>query len=566
MTLNSLIRTTTLLNRSLNRSTPWSELVIPLLALLKLYSTGLSLPLVTDELTILRRPPRTSGKVELHQAKLLEQATCPDVWKLSLSDGRHLILFVHSAVSKLSLPIPTGVTLTFAAALCTPWHYTTAHEEVLHLAVRNLKAQSARDNTGNASVAQRAETLSQAGEAPPKWVCYPTSSVLFHLHTFPAQSVGLPLGLEQYTLQKVWDERSLAPLAIYAHVTNVDCDSHSVLLQDSMNLNTSQPSVQCRFAEPHRPFLPILQPGCKLLLLNTVIEPTGGSFHVQTTPFTVCMFCEAPPQSILSDALTSDYVDPKQTGSVLQPPLKRVRPDSNLSLSVSPVGANSLSSLQNPASQAPFVVHGRLTENLSESPETNKLVIFKCGITKFRLKEASGRLHQFQEGDELVFTGVQWSDEYKELAPWVAEEVANISAMRSILFAPFMTNRVQGAEVLRRLERLSPCSTAHVRVYIRRVQLLVECREARLHVVDAGDTEAGTLEWDIAVVHRGWHELFHEDDRDTFWNGPAQRTADRCKAWILGETWSMTLTCNGAKWPLSRLSACVVSTPPAQLR
>lgn len=454
-----------------------------------------------------------------------------------------------------------GASLSFASTIVEGVHHSPAQHDALRLAISALRKNNQNETQSRECGKQQAETLSQSTERPPSYVCFPTKCVLLRLNTFRDAKLSLPLPVTKYTLQRVWDERDLSPPAIFAHIAHVNITDSVVMLQDSPSLaHTSQPSVQWFLSDHHVPFVNTFRNGCTLLLIKPVVQPTGDSFHISSTESTICVLATAGGQECqFETGEGATILDP--------PPPKRARLDSDLSLCSSPVSAASLSTLQQPSLQPPLIVHARLSANASHSRDTpsdhvNNL-IFTCASTTFRIPSFRVRADQYREGDEVIFTGVQWQATGQ---PWIVEHVYNISTMVSILYAPFMTHVINGAEVQRRICSHGPCSTSHVYVRILNVHVMSDSREVRLTVRDAKriyGTDA-TQEWQIAVSHHGINDLFRVEGPDLFWNGDFMNIVQRCNSRLLNESWKMTLTCNGARWSLAQLCACVTTTPPQE--
>lgn len=557
MTGNILLRSIKLLQESISVEHPWSILVTKLLRLLKLYSTGLTLSIARDHFNHQRCAvlPRFST----YSARLVEVVDSPFVWQLHLNNGLQVAHFPHALFMSKGRP---GLSLTIATAPSEPSMHTTAETDALRIAIAALSGRLVSHLAVHCpqdmkSIPQSAETPSQSANPLPTSVCFPTLAVLFHLDTFPLSLLGLTLPVHEFTLQRVWDTRDLAPPAVYARVVYIDVQSEIIGLQDSSFSTTSQPSVQFSLSGERASLINALVEGCRLLLLRPTVIPTGNSFNLMLNESTIC-FCGGYKEE---SCLNSLY-NVRDEEFEIPPLAKRPRTDDDLSKTKNTVTIASVLALSQPELQPPLVVHTRLTKRPLQDREDLKTWILSCDEVNVKFHGFVSDFNHFTEGDELVLSGLQLRIGTNSKKEWVASQVDNLSTMSAVLFAPFVRSFVNGAEVRRRLAVGTMCTTAHVCVRVHEVEIK-KCRQLRLAVIDIsnGAGNASVEPWYISMNEHILWEVFRIECNDLWDNFDVE---DMClwTARFQKDTWMMTITCDSSRWAIAHVRACVSATPP----
>lgn len=538
---------------------PWSTLVSNLIHLLHLYSNGLSFSIALDHFTSQRRLHSASSVVPLHLAKLVEIVKSPILWHMSLSDGQQIAHFPHSNFAQLNLR--HGTTLTIAAKLGEPALKSPAHEDALRLAINSRQAPLSNSPDDVKATAQFAETPSQSALKLPTSVCFPTNAIIVHLDESTLSSLNLAHPLDKLTLQRVWDERSLNPEAVFAHIVSVNHKEFTLCVQDSPLISTSQPSVTVHFSEDRAPVIHALQPGDGLLLLSPTVHPTGTSFDLYTTETTVCL--SSKPKSnglkVRHCQLEEMSSDKYRTSE------KRKRVDDDLSKSSQPVDVDRVLTLSEPELQLPLVVHARLRSVPYELNDEMDHWIIDFRSFKVKLQAHGIQTNSFMEGDEIVMTEFRISPaQPQSRREWVAEEVHNLSTMHAVLFCPFMRTIVSGNRVCRNIGEGNGYTTMHVRVQVKSLAVTEDRQSLRLTVVDCNDTDGSHLPestdarpvWCAEMNEHVLKNLFQTVSRHFLQSAPKAKLDDIYNT-FQRDTWLMTLTCNGKKWPVAQVRACV---------
>lgn len=563
MARNILKQATELLQSNLPPPQPWSTLVSNLIHLLHLYSNGLSFSIALDHFASQRRLHTSSSVVPLHLVKLVEIFKSPILWHLSLSDGQLIAHFPHSNFTQLNLL--RGTTLTIAANLGEPALKSPAHEDALRLAINSSQAPLSDSPDDIKVTAQFAETPSQSSHKLPTSVCFPTNAIIFHLDESTLSSLNLPHPLDKLTLQRVWDERSLNPEAVFAHVVSVNHQESTLCVHDSPLISTSQPSVTVHFSEDRAPIIHAIQPGDGLLLLSPTVYPTGTSFDLYTTDTTVCL-----SSKLKSDGLKVRHSQPEGASpDRYRTSAKRKRVDDDLSKSSQPVDFDRVLTLSEPESQLPLVVHARLRSVPYELNDDMDHWVIDFGSLKVKFQGHGIQANSFMEGDEIVMTEFRVSPtQPQSRREWVAEEVHNLSTMHAVLFCPFMRANVSGDHVCRSIRETNGYTTMHVRVQVKSLAVTEDRQSLRLTVVDwngiggtiigshfAESTDARPV-WCVEMSEHVLNTLFQTVSQH-FLQSATKAKLDEMSVTFQRDIWFMTLTCNGKKWPVAQVRACV---------
>lgn len=540
MTRNSLDKAVSELQKcNCVGSISWSTLALHLVRLLKLYSSGLSLPIVIDHLISYQH--KESPCTQILEAKIVAVIQSPPVWLISFLDNpNHVHAHIpDSSFRHVSLPIGTRLTISLEHSFQNVSCRTAAETDALNAVQVRIHSDRKSDKL-HTSVPTSLSFSSR-------------SKILFHLDSFPRKKLPLSSSLESFTLQRVWNERSLYPEAVYASIVDTTLNPLSVRLQDINPKDSSQPSVECHFSPHFIPFIQQFLPGQKLLLLSPIVHPTETTFSLTLSDDSVCFHSQGA--DISSDEAHQDSKN--ADGGAEQRPSKRlcVKKDSYSNDRLSPLDASSLVNRQYSSNQK-LVVHGRLTRRPTVStvlPSISGNLQFNCEPVQITVMQTVHTQDDYCVGDEVLFSGVQWNDGF-----FFAEDAANLSTMNAILLAPFMINFVNGIEVSSRINSRAPSSTAHVCVFIRSVRVLENVKDIRLTVQDS--TSPPHEDWEISVSSRCLDVLFHVEDTDIFWgfdNVSVNRVIFKTENDLQCGLWRMTLTCNGSISLTPQLCACV---------
>lgn len=551
MTSNTLAHPTALLRKSLKAAQPHSVIISQLLHLLNLYSNGLTLSIALDHIASGRKSSSSPSSVQV--AHIVEVAApSPSVWHLSFSNGSKVAHFPDSSVTHLK--VNPGVCITLATPFTDSSTYNSAYEVALKIAIKCLRhpliTRTDDNSSDDVDDMVAAETPSQSGCALPTAVSFATVALLFHLDTFPISTLQLSLPIHHYTLQKVWNDRTLTPDAVYAHVYHVDVPNCILRLQDSPCLATSQPSVNFHLSLQRSPLIHTLQPGNILLLLSPIATPTGSSFDLAATGDTVCMFSKGSADEVNSSPLPHDEIE-------LQRATKRKKVDEDLSKSSTFISLERVLRLSEPQLQPPLVVHARLVKKpvLFQDEVDHWVFGFGCVDVKVKVHYFNMENASFLEGDEIILRGLTMNPFHQ----WIVDELYNISTMTAILYAPFIQTVVDGHEIRRCIDSHCKCTTCHVRVHINDItvsddgtHLLFTLLDKPLH-----DTPQSILStpWDVRVDESVFNSLPQVTNPKLFENLTSTNVLELTEI-FQNDVWMMTLSCDGEKWPVARVRAC----------
>lgn len=550
MTQNSLQLAITALQKSDRLGpVPWCRLASALVHLLKLHSSGLSLPAAVAQLSTLSHTGRTATHV--HAATLIATLNSPTVWLLALHGDRVHAHLPSAAFHALALPPGTRLAVhlhphVFQNAPCQALAYNDTLAAVRYV----VRATYNGDKSSGKMVVMT--TL-------PSSLSFSTTPIWFYLESFPIKRLRLPSPIDSYTLQRVWAEGSLYPNAIFARVVDVEPQSGMARLRDIHCQDGQERVVQCFFSPNHTPLLKNLHPLQSILILTPAVHPTDESFTLSVSDDCVCIFSEHAdllPQSVHSSSKPGDTAVSRSA--------KRQRIDAEpamvqLTHCTVPVDASSLASMttstRDDASR--LTVHARLTDTPSFRTVLNLCshAEFSSGATRIRVKRSKCHA-EYRVGDELLFSGVQWADN-----GWAADEVNNLSTTAAILLAPFAIRLVNGREIRKRIALKTSTSTAHVCVDICSLRMMYEIQDIRLRVTDwAPNYQCSEGEWEISMSGRCFDVLFGVKDVDDVWDGDEKHVSDIMESKMNKlklSRWKMTLTCDALNSPVPILCACV---------
>lgn len=525
----------------------WSKLASSLVHLLKLYSSGLSLPVAVDHLASLSQSQSTTNP--LQSANLVGILSTPAIWLLSLPGDRLHAHIPNVSLQKLCLPIGTRLTVVLEPhVLQNASCQTPAYNDTLAI-IRHTLCK-ANDKFADKKPFTTALLTS---------LSFPSTAIWFHLESFPLKCLQLPLSIDSYTLQRVWDEGSLCPRAVYASIVEVVFDSGMVCLRDDHSDTKSRP-IECYFSPLYTPLLKNLQPEQILLILTPTVHPIDESFTLSVPEDSICICSEPPDMSLQAVCFGAE-----PEGDMAQRFAKRQRIDANTdaprsTLCATPVDASSLTlmSSSSGACDERLTVHARLTDTPKLHTKLNLCshIEFSSGLTRIQVKRSKCQA-EYRVGDELFFNGAQRVGDV-----WTADEVDNLSTMPSILLAPFAINLVHGREVRKRITSKSLPSTAHVCVDICSVQVMYDVQDIQLKVIDwPSDYQSAKVEkWEILMTNRCLDILFGVMDANAFWDEDENYVSNIVQSKmdnLRHSRWKMTLTCDGLDSLAPRLCACV---------
>lgn len=517
-------------------SVSWSILASELLNLLKQYSSGLSFPVVVDQLSHLSPTLPISHRV--HSTTLVATHQNPTLWLLSLPGDRIHAHVPHPSLRTLQLPtgVPVNISLhphLFQNPSCHSSAYSDALAAVKHALRGVTNADAAKKPTAN--------------RLSPSSLSFPSTPVWFHLDSFPTHCLDLRMPIESYSLQRVWQEASLYPHAVYAQVLHVEPETAVVHLHDQCSLPADNRVVHCYFSPKHAPLLADLRPSHSLLIMAPGVHPTPDSFTLSVPENSLCLFFEQPQLSPRTDlSLKRRRID--------------TQPDvSYLASCTAPVDASSLASLPSlPVDcNLKLTVHARLSEppKMRAGMTLCSHVEFSSGATRIRVVRSECHA-EYCVGDEVLFIGVRRVEYF-----WTANKVENISTLTAILLAPFCIRFVNGQEIKTRIMSKCLTTTAHVCVNILSVQVIKGAQDIRLTVSDCCTNNLTNGEpWQISVSNRCLDVLFGVKDANELWDGDedyaTEIVTNNVNSLKQGH-WRMTLTCDGSNSLFPKLCACV---------
>lgn len=597
---------------------PWSFVAGQLVALLKRYSNGLSFEIAAEEISSAWQAHENQTIHEdpslFMSGKILAIAPGPpELWLARLSDSSIVAWFAHSSLERR---FKIGTEFSFATSEAMEVANNSPDSEFLRLAREAFEgissgvytspecvdsstktdphstpakrvprhmpgegsSQSPADITKFPSLGEKkAITPSQVPESNLtsglKKVLLPTARIYADLDTIDHAVIGLLEPPESFSLQRVWNERSLTPSWIFASVVEVNELHLSIRLQNpSLNQVSDQPSVLWRLAPEFNGLANILKSGFEVLLQNPSVEPTGSSFELLCLPHTSCYYRRKQCPGVLEKESGPDSVQATR-------PTKRRRVEPDLAELITTVTTKELSQLICPESQSVLTVHSRVIA----PPEAQGSIVsilscehdVRIRVTGLRMVEKSTSI---QPGDEILFRDVVWvppviSFGSQTLAGWFAQSFENLSVMNGFLLSSFtrIVHRMNSISDLSSHigKGRSSCSsrTLHVRVHIHDIsvslgdkKLLVSVRDvspSRVHLSreNAGydieeaenmkNRDAQDLH-QVAIHERGFEELFRTPNAQLFWSNDPERKVAHSLPRLRSGSWIMTVSCNSA--------------------
>ncbi|KAI0559089.1 hypothetical protein FGB62_169g218 [Gracilaria domingensis] len=439
----------------LKRQLPWGYVAASLVSLLRRYSTGLSLSVVCDEILAQHQSQRQGEECEqTHCRAIIVRVTKepPEIWLIHLADGRYVAFYAHS---KLFSRFKPGVSFSFPSNALGFSSCEDVQAEALAHARKALNSSPTSFATPKAAdralspvdIAKLNHAPNSLVESPSSKstsliptlsaVILPTPTVLVDLDSVPSNTLNLNEPIESFTLQRVWNERSLHPSYIFARVVEVNPKNKHIRIQDqSSDLSITQPSVLWLLHENQYSYADMVEEGCFVLLERPAVQPNGNSFFVIANECTTCYY-----RKFSSAAKTNLRSLPRATIIVPEsPPRKRQRRrDPDLSQSQNPVDSRALTQLLEPHLQKEFV----LVSVAERQPiiEDVHLAEVQCpNNVRIRIvgREMVKRCNSVSPGDQLLFEGVRWVAASTTLgsqttAGWAASSFHNVSSLSSVL-------------------------------------------------------------------------------------------------------------------------------------
>lgn len=612
-------------------SPPWGFVATEVVRLLRTYSTGLSIAIGADEITAAWKAHQTHSNRPLVYTgtivRILRQP--PELWLILVQDGSYIAMYPNTIFLKR---FETGTVIYFAARDVR--HYDGRmngfYPEIVELVRKTFRKDSAASRGDHTALKeselvkrgsnlhspadigkfphahvgpQPADTPSQerSSDDPAdriSAIALSTVSILFDLNSISPDMLDLPEPMHSFTLQRIWDERCLTPLWIFAVVVDLKLDEDcQVRLQDPSNSDIAdQPSVVWKPPHEFKIALSTLRPGFYVLLNKSVIQPTGDSFEVFCNQDTACFYTtgEGPGEKTITSGV---YVAGSDEIAASQ---KRRRVDTVLSKMDSVVDTRSVAILMNPAWQPRFVAHARVvgtpitTDPLVMTiPCDHKVSFNVTGVEMVR------RAACIVVGDEVLLQNVEWVASHDgsgaQRGAWVAGSIDNLSMMAGILNSP----------IARRISPLRDCVaacvpastdhpvaksrmpaflTVHVLVYIQRVEACARRSEVYFEVIDGTSTNYATrvadglhgtgeklqevadrsqvadIVLEVVLPEHHFRHVFESQEGSSFWeSNPTQLIGNSTHKLQRGR-WLMTLTC----FPLSTRKPCVRAFVPYQ--
>lgn len=564
---------------------PWSFLAQQLVHLFKRYSTGLSVHIATDEILAAwnRKSSRNKPTQSMFRiANIVDITTDPEVWIIRLSDAKHIALFAHSSVigrfninHRIVISQPDSISsalTTEALKIVKDAFRTQKKSQNVDAALTEPKLSNSTDSPGdvrdtnNIFNPQCADTPSQPQSndlyETLKEIVLPSKHIWYDLNSIDKSSLRLQNPMNSYTLQHVWNTRSLQPKWIYAIVVQVVSTPTSFIrLQDPCEDPSSQPSVIWKLDKTDKITTNLLKPGDAVLLMEMGVVPTGDSFKIFSTPKTIQYY---KPSGIVDDITFVTENESDNDEEVQSRPTKRPRTELNPMKSMNAVTTETLYNIKEPfCSSGHCVAIARITKDPVFEDDTvsfeseGKVLIQMKGLDFVRILQST------RAGDELLLYGLR-KDEMdnhvpNEMKKWTATGVENITTMDGVLHAPFAykTSTLPLHEKSDSEDKTNSeiRFTKHVLASIKDASLDVVEKTLTLTISNSGEETSST---DLKVsVDICYIELFGVT-KSAFWNENAETTLQSSLPRLKKETWMMTLTYTNDIQVTPLLRACGV--------
>ena len=581
MPANSLERPVAQLQPLLNPPPPWGFVARHLVALLAAYSTGLSFQVAADEVSAAwaRHRRARAARPRVLTATVTHVAPGPpEVWLVRTADAAAADAAVYAHSNYSGVVAPRAVVALDARCLVAPPAPRGAvadHVRLVRTAFRDAADEAARAPAtperkprrgasespvdvikfaAKSARAQTAATPSQQFDAQVPGgavtqVVMPTPYVFFDLDSIRPGALGLDEPPEAFSLQRVWNERTLTPRWVYAVVAQVKWEEENavVRLHDFTDAEEAdQPSVLCTLPKELGSLAELLEPGYHVLFGNLAVEPNGNSFNLACTALTTCYYSRktcAGPSDTVDKAVMRDITNISGREG------KRRRTDAVLSQASSVVSTRQVSGLASPQAQEEFVCHARVVAATKKQGDISATLTCEDGVT---VTVAGPRLIQqamrANVGDEFLFQEMKFvskgvSTDGIEGCGWVAGCMDNLSTMTGVLFSPIV-RQLEPLRVCYSKRAVTVCSsirTAHALVRIHGAGPRTEQKKVVLSVSDCNNTVTSSLTQAIAsgdtVRDMGLpgHEDKELEGKNTRWQIALRDNCFEALVWSPGE-------------------------------
>lgn len=625
MATNILAAPVAKLQSELKTPAPWGFVARHLVSLIKSYSTGLPFEVAAHEVSVAWKKhcktaqscPRVLTGTITHVAY-----GSPEVWLVRLEDATEVAVYAHCNYS--GTVAPASVVSFAAANVLEPRSAQGAvpeHVRMVRYALRKASTGSDGETNGVQTPTKNVEeTNSQSpvdvmkfasrkgqpqNAATPSQVVdpadpggsvtrvvLPTPNIFFDLESISPAALGLKEPPRAFSLQRVWNERTLTPSWIYAAVVDVEREEDCIVRFQDLPTDdvADQPSVLWRVPRELDGVIGVLKPGFHVLLRNPLVQPTGESFEVLCAPHTTCYYVAKSTTKRLVTLLRPVLQEITNTGPRA---VKRQRVDQDLSQSTTVVDMKQVEDLANPESQPEFVTHARVTG--APKKEDSYLTAVPCQhgvVVRVVGQKMARRAAQCTVGDEILLQGMIWampsnSSGGPEPTGWIAGSIDNLSSMTGVLWSPLVRHIVSLRDVALLGAKATSSTTAHVLVRIQNAIPNSESRELLLSVTDCRDggssspthllvpdilghgeientghpgkqTRESDRAWDVKVRDTCFESLFWSQMNKSFWDDESMALLVDCLPRLRAGQWLMTLTCHPTEEsPLPEVCACV---------
>lgn len=613
------------LQSELKTPAPWGFVARHLVSLIKSYSTGLSFEVAAHEVSVAwkRHCKTAQSSPRVLTGTITHIAYAPEVWLVRLPDETEVAVYAHC--NYFGTVAPGSVVSFTAANVLQPRSAQSVVPEHVRIVRHALRDASTRSHDGTKGVQTPTKDVQETNSQSPvditkfvsrkgqlqnaatpsqvidpgdpggtvTRVVLPTPNIFFDLDSINAAALALNEPPQAFSLQRVWNERSLTPSWIYAAVVDVERgEDWAVRLQDlSTDDVADQPSVLWRVPAELEGIAGVLEPGFHVFLRNPLVQPTGESFEVLCAPHTTFYYVA----KLTTKRLVTPLKPVLQDISNIRPrAVKRRRVDQDLSQTPTVIGMKQVADLGNPESQPEFVTHARVTG--APSKEESYLTALPCQygiVVRVVGQKMARRAAQCIVGDEILLQGMIWatpspSSEGPEPIGWIAGSIDNLSSMTGILWSPLVRHLIplRNSALLDAKTTLTCSTTAHILVQIQNAIPHLDSRELILSVTDCKDggfslpknlpvhdvlrhdaedaghpgkqTREGERAWDVKVRDTCFESLFWMQIDKSFWDDVSMELLVDCLPRLRARKWLMTLTCYPSEEsPLPEVCACV---------
>lgn len=316
---------------------------------------------------------------------------------------------------------------------------------------------------GRSESADTPSQKTQTGDKELDMVVLPTAMIALDVDSVEGLRVKMGEAMEKFTLQRVWDERSVAPGYIYALVVEVDEEGKYIRLQDEGVQEQegwcSQPSVEWVLQKEQWGYCEMIERGWFVLLERACVQPNGNSFFVIAKEHTVVYFKRA-----------GEMVEGEGRAA------KRRRKEVSARESMTAVDERALKQVANAPAQREFVVYARAGRTAALEAWATHEIECEHGAS-IRVAAAGGGERAVQLGDELLFEGVRWS---VRSGGWTARRVRNVCTMDAALHSALVRRLRRVSDVALLQARARAALTTHMLAAITACERAPCARDATL--------------------------------------------------------------------------------------